>query len=342
MNNYQCSSNGRILVTGGLGAIGTTLIKALINYGRDVVVYDWKYYNTKGISQGIKIVNGDIRDYKGLSKLLSRENITGIVHLAAISQVGFSENNRSLCSSVNIGGTSSLIRAIEKSGKMPWVVNCSSREVYGEPINVPVNEYHPLHPVNTYGKSKALAENILEYYTSVLGFNAITLRPSNVYGSIYDLPERMVPRFITNALAGEHIEVYGGDQVLDLLHISDAIDGIVRAIMLLERMTCHGYYDVFNLATGAPHSLNDVISLVSLYVGRDIDTVRLEPRSFDVKRYIGDTIKASEKLGFVARTTLEEGIPATIDLYKTCMYELGHKSLTSTSHEGLVYRGAVN
>jgi nucleoside-diphosphate-sugar epimerase len=152
----------------------------------------------------------------------------------------------------------------------------------------------------------------------------------------------MVPRFITNALAGEHIEVYGGDQILDLLHISDAIDGIVRAIMLLERMTCHGYYDVFNLATGAPHSLNDVISLVSLYVGRDIDTVRLEPRSFDVKRYIGDTKKASEKLGFVARMTLEEGIPATIDLYKTCMYELGHKSLTSTSHEGLVYRGAVN
>ena len=74
----------------------------------------------------------------------------------------------------------------------------------------------------------------------LIGLNAITLRPSNIYGSAYDLPERMIPRFINNALSGKSIEVYGGEQVLDLLHISDAVDGFVKAILHLERMTDEG------------------------------------------------------------------------------------------------------
>jgi nucleoside-diphosphate-sugar epimerase len=190
--------------------------------------------------------------------------------------------------------------------------------------------------------TKVVAEKILEYHAPLLGLNAITLRPTNVYGSSHDPPERVVPRFIANTLADEPIEVYGGDQVLDLLHISDAVDGIVKATSILERMTGRGYYDVFNLATGTPHSLNDVIGLVSLYTGRSVDPIRSESRSFDVRRYVGDTEKARGGLGFQAKISLEEGIQATIEEYKACAFKPNSKIIINELNEGLSFREAVN
>lgn len=316
----KCQSpiNGKILVTGGLGAIGIVLVKTIVDSGRDVIVYDWKKSNASQIPvTGAELLNGDICDERLLLNLFHKENISGIVHLAAISQVGTSERGYgALCARVNAGGTLSLMKAIDGSGIKPWFVNCSSREVYGEPGYTPVPESYPFNPLNKYGITKVVAEKIVSYYTTALNLNAVTLRPSNIYGSIYDVPGRLIPKFIQKALAGIPLEVYGGGQVLDLMHVSDAVDGLIRTISMLEHMDDEGYYEVFNLATGKPHSLQEVISLISLYAGREVETIYSEPRPFDVQHFVGDTKKAAQKLGFKSRVPLEEGISMTMDLYR--------------------------
>lgn len=315
MTNEEQDS--KILVTGGLGAIGKVLSKTLYGAGRDVIVYDSKNYcNTYPSNPSLKVMTGDIRDGRKLLQLFRNENITGIIHLAAISQVGVAEKDYPLCASVNAGGTYNLMAAIEKSGKKPWIVNCSSREVYGNPEKMPVPESNPLNPINHYGMTKVVAEGIVKDYVEAIGLNAITLRPSNIYGSAFDLPERMIPRFINNALFGKPIEVYGGEQVLDLLYVSDAVDGFVKAILRLEQMTDEGYYDEFNLATGNPHTIQEVVHHISRQININIDTLRLEPRLFDVQHFVGDPRKAQKMLGFKAKVALRDGISATVGLYQ--------------------------
>ncbi len=208
------------------------------------------------------------------------------------------------------------MKAVAESGKTPYIVNCSSREVYGEPTSIPVSETANLNPINSYGESKLKAEELVQNYVAGYNLRAITLRPSNVYGSTYDLPNRAIPKFIRRALTDQPIEIYGGCQTIDFIHISDIVEGIFSAVSKLETIENIRFYDVFNLISGVPHTLNDVIQAISDYSGKDIKTVYVDPRRCDVQRFVGDPEKARIELGFKAKMRFNKGISMTVDQYQ--------------------------
>jgi nucleoside-diphosphate-sugar epimerase len=313
-----------------MGSIGRNLVNKLVRSGQDVIIYDWNDINmSKRETLRAKYVCGDVRDSRHILKIINNENIKGIVHLAAISRVSESEIESLLCKSVNIGGTLAILQAIVKSKKKPYIVNCSSREVYGEPTELPVSETANLNPINSYGESKLKAEKLIQDYVAGYNLRAITLRPSNVYGSLYDLPNRAIPKFIRRALNDQPIEIYGGRQTIDFVHISDIVDGLTRAVSKLENMENIRYYDVFNLTSGVPRTLNDTILAISDYLGKNIKTVHLDPRRCDVQRFVGDSEKARIELGFKAKMPFNKGISMTVDKYQRFFDNFSYSNLSA-------------
>jgi nucleoside-diphosphate-sugar epimerase len=156
-----------------------------------------------------------------------------VFHLAAVSRVAWGQEDPFKCWQTNQLGTLNVLEACRKAQTRPVMFYASSREVYGEPIYLPVNENHPKKPVSIYGMTKLSAERTCLSYSAISGLgqsvNYVTFRFSNVYGSTRDLPSRVIPKFMMKALRGEDITLYGGDQVLDFTFIDDTISGIMNA-----------------------------------------------------------------------------------------------------------------
>ena len=221
----------KILVTGGAGFIGSHLVDYLVREQRaQVSVFDnfshGKIENLSRVINAIRIVDGDILD---LSRLRAEMTGHGIVfHLAALSSVFDCVRNPELAMRNNVEGTRQVLEAARQSG-VRRVVFASSREVYGEPANLPVLESSPINPKNTYGVSKSAAEDICAQYATS-GLELTVLRLSNVYG-IRDRG-RVIPRFVEQALHSAPVTVYGRDKLLDFLWI----ENLVRVLALATRL----------------------------------------------------------------------------------------------------------
>jgi nucleoside-diphosphate-sugar epimerase len=135
----------------------------------------------------------------------------------------------------------------------------------------------------------------------------VVLRFSNVYGSERDLPERVIPKFMARALRGEDIVLYGGDQVLDFTFVNDTIDGIVKAYeQVLDGTSILG--EDFHLATGRGCSVYELANMIVRLTGSSSKVVKGPAQDFDVHKFYADTGKAKERLGYEAKTPLEEGL----------------------------------
>ncbi|MXY40221.1 MAG: NAD(P)-dependent oxidoreductase [Rhodospirillaceae bacterium] len=284
--------NNRILVTGSEGLVGRALSATLEERGNKVVGLDLR---------GSGSECGDVRDPGRMCEAVS--GCGGIVHLAAVSRVVWAERAPDVCRDTNIGGLRCVLEAACEQPAQPWVLFASSREVYGQPQRLPATEAAPLSPVNTYGRSKAEGERLMEEARDG-GLRTATVRLSNVYGSVLDHPDRVVPAFAQAAVEGSAIRMDGAECAFDFTHIDDTVRGMVAVMDLLDAGET---LPPIHLLTGEPTALRELAAMATACAGKRLPIVEAPPRPFDVSRFHGDPSRARELLGWEPRVGLRDG-----------------------------------
>ena len=293
----------RILITGSSGLIGTALTSALSSRGVEVLGLDLR---ARGEA------SGDVLDRLRLQAAISR--VDGIIHLAAVSRVISAERDPDRCWATNVGGLRNVLEFVETTpAPSPWVVFASSREVYGQPANLPAVEDCPLCPVNVYGRSKVEGERLILDARGA-GVRACTIRLSNVFGSTADHADRVVPAFARAAALGRELCVEGPDHTFDFTHVDDVARGIVALTDLLEAGEVAP--PPIHFVSGTPTTLGELARL-AVELGQSGATIRTGlPRDFDVARFFGSPARAKALLGWQPQVRLEEGLSRLICAFR--------------------------
>lgn len=297
----------RIFLTGSEGFIGSALKSKLISEGFSVEGYDIR-----------ADARDNVNDYERLQKRIGEFAPDGIVHLAAVSRVEDGFKNPKLCVDTNLGATANILEVIRRTknggGKTPWLIFGSSREVFGEPKELPVTEESPKVPLNVYGVAKLASEMLVENYANNYGLKAWVLRFSNVYTGPNDRPERVIPSFIRAALKNEPLNIHGGKQVFSFTHIEDTALGIAKAVNFIKDSPAP--YNHFNLLSREKISIINLVELVIKLSASKSKTVFTGPRTYDVNTFWGDPQKALEELDWEAKITIDEGLKRAIEYFK--------------------------
>jgi UDP-glucose 4-epimerase len=224
----------KVVVTGGAGFIGSHLVDQLLaETPADIVVIDNFYRGRRSNlaqhagNRRLTIVESDIRNADSIDELVHGAHT--VFHLAAQSTVMGAAEDLEYSFTTNVNGTFNILRAAARES-VPRLVFASSREVYGEPIELPVDEGQPLHALDFYGASKVAGESYCTAFRRAYGLNAIVLRLASVYGP-RDI-ERVIPRWIAQACADEDLTVYGGKQLMDFVWVGLVVDALMRASCL--------------------------------------------------------------------------------------------------------------
>ncbi len=285
----------RLLVTGSSGLVGRELVHRLRDLGHHIVPFDLTT-EAGGAPQ-------DIRDPTAVREAV--RGCDGVFHLAAISRVAWGEQDPETCAAINVAATQSLVDILAEEHGGPWLVFTSSREVYGNPENRHVAETDAIAPVNAYGRSKAAGEMIVNAAANA-GLRTAILRLSNVYGGLNDHPDRAVPALLWRAIRNERIELTGGDNYFDFVHVRDVAKGLLKASALLA--AGEKQLPTVHLATGVPTSLKE-LARIAIDICRSRSEIALLPyREFDVSGFCGDPALAFEMLGWRADTGLVQGM----------------------------------
>lgn len=295
----------KLLVTGSCGLIGSALSSALKKRDIEVLGIDIKaQLNCEDY--------GDILDYNRVLDAASQ--VDGIVHLAAVSRVIWGEKNPKFCWETNVEGTKHVLEAALESPLKPWVLYGSSREVYGQQKCLPVRETAPLSPVNIYGESKVAAEQAVKKAVK-RGLKGSIVRFSNVFGSVNDHPDRVIPAFCLAAFYGKPIRIEGRENLFDFTFIDDVVRGLLSYIDILSKspiplMPIH-------FTTGRGVSLEEAAFYAQEASVHNIEIIEAPPRSFDVSKFSGETSRAKEILKWKASVHLREGIHHMLNQLKS-------------------------
>jgi UDP-glucose 4-epimerase len=274
----------RIIVTGGAGFIGSHLVDYLLAHtSAEVVVFDnLQRGRLENLAQHrgnnrLDMMQGDIRDAAALQEVV--EGAAVVYHLAAQATVMGGVHDREYTFSTNVSGTFNVLRAAADS-KVERVVFASSREVYGEPISLPVDEDAPLLAINTYGASKSAGEAFCRAFRREYGLKASILRLANVYGP-RDIG-RVIPHWAELAHAGQDLEVYGGKQVIDFVWVDNVVEALYRA------GTDDRALPAINVGSGTGTRIVDLARRISRLAGGRGRVSLLPARPVEVTRFIAN------------------------------------------------------
>ena len=320
MTSLSPFSGTRCVVTGGLGFIGSNLAIALAGAGADVTVIDslvprhgGNRRNLDGTS--IAVVEADIAEREIVRPLVAEA--THIFNLAG--QVSHIDSMVDPVTDLDLNTRSHLVflETLREVNPNVVMVYSSTRQIYGRPRYLPVDEDHPIAPVDVNGVSKHASEQFHLLYAQVYGLRACSLRLTNVYGPRLRLKgnhQGFLPVFIRTALQGGTIAVYGnGSQQRDCLWIGDVVEAMTAAALNSEM-----YGSVFNLG-GEPHSLLHIAqTLVEVAGTGSVELVPFPPEreSIDIGSYAGDHAKAKRVLGWEPLVELADGLARTLDYYR--------------------------
>lgn len=311
----------RILITGGLGFIGSHTCDRLLNDGHEVSIIDNLdgYYSPLEKLANLRYLEShgrinwyrqDVADASDLVRSVKGLKPDAIVHLAAWPGVLRSKECSPDCERANVVGTRSVLEACRTVG-IRKLIFASSSLVYRVNGRAPISESNPTdHGTSAYGATKLAAEELCFAYSQRHGLSVVCLRLFSVYGPRMrpDLPIR---KFTELVGSGRPIQVFGdGSTARDFTFIDDAVSGIVAALSY----DCH--HEVFNIATSSPVELLTVIRMIENNLGRIAEIQWLPAKSGDAHVLFADISKARHLLGFGPRTSLREGISSFMDWYR--------------------------
>jgi len=306
--NPQC-----VLVTGGAGYIGSHACKALAEEGYTPVTFDNLVYGHRDAVRWGPLEEGDILDRSKLDKVIETYRPSAVMHFAAYAYVGESVRDPRRYYRNNVAGTLNLLESVVDHDIQRFVFS-STCAIYGVPNEVPIPESHPQHPINPYGRSKRVIEQMLEDFGAAYGLRSMSLRyfnaagadPEGMIGEDHDPETHLIPLAL-DAAAGRRPEVtiFGQDYdtpdgtcIRDYVHVSDLADAHLRALRALESGASTAAY---NLGTGVGHSVKEVIQVVRDVTGRHIREVAGARRPGDPPRLISDPGSVGRALGWSPR-----------------------------------------
>jgi len=307
--------NTRVLLTGGAGYIGSHMAKVLQRAGAHPVILDDLSKGYRDALRYGEVIIGSTGDKRLLQKIFSQNRFDAVMHFAAFIEVGESVQSPARYYRNNVMNTQVLLETMMEQNVQNFVFS-SSAAIFGEPQKLPINEYHPSAPVNPYGRSKLMVEQMLADYDTACGLKSVSLRYFNAAGADPEgeLGERHEPEthlipLVLRAASGklESISVFGTDYdtrdgtcIRDYIHVLDLCQAHMLALDHLLSGKPGGSY---NLGNGSGFSVREVIEAARRVTGRNI-VVHEEPRRIgDPAQLVADYSLARKELGWIPRIT---------------------------------------
>ena len=312
-----------VMITGGLGFIGSNLARALVRLGSDVLLvdslipdYGGLLFNIDGLEGQVRVNVADVRQESTMNYLVRDREV--IFNLAG--QVSHIDSMRDPHTDLDINCRSqlTLLESCRRHNPRVKVVYAGTRQVYGRPARLPVDETHLVRPTDINGINKVAGEYYHLVYDSVFGVRACSLRLTNVYG-----PRQLVKHdrqgfigwFIRLAVEGAEIQVYGdGSQLRDFVYVDDVVDAFLRA-----GATDAVNGDVFNVGGSEPISHRDLVEmLIEIAGGGSVRFVDwpAHKKAIDIGSFYSDSTKFQQAVGWRPRVTMREGLGRTVAFYR--------------------------
>lgn len=245
------------IVTGGSGFVGKSLIEKLSAQSKVIYCLDKKFSKNYKFPKNVKKIKVDLKNYKDLKKkTINIKKIDIVIHTAA-KQPFSKENNLQEYINANVIGTGNLLNICEEK-KFLKIIACSSFSVYGKPDKLPIKENHDLNPINTYGLSKVLAENLYKFYSKNRKFKIIILRFDGIFGYKQNLPGFI--EFATKKiLKKEKFEVFAnGNLVRDQISVDDVVSIIIKSVKYIKNFN----HIIFNAGSGQPKKTKKILNII--------------------------------------------------------------------------------
>lgn len=312
----------RILVVGGAGYIGSHMVKMLLGAGHDVITLDNLSSGHRDAVLGGAFIKGDLADTDCLKQVFEQYKPEAVMHFASYIQVGESVRKPDIYYRNNVTNTLNLLDTMLHFGVKKFIFS-STAAVFGEPDYVPIDEAHPNRPLNPYGRSKWMIEQVLSDYDKAFELRSVCLRyfnaagadPDGQLGERHDPETHLIP-LILQAASGrrENIQVFGRDYdtqdgtcIRDYIHIVDLCSAHLAA---LEYLNKGGGSDRFNLGNGAGFSVQEVIDAVQKVSGKPVSVINGARREGDPARLVADAKRARSILAWQPQFTELETIVA--------------------------------
>lgn len=297
-----------ILVVGGAGYIGSHMVKMLLDAGHRAVILDNLSGGYRDAVPNGEFVPGDIADGLLLDKLFAEHCFDGVMHFASFIQVGESVKLPGKYYENNLSNTVNLLNAMVKHGVKHFIFS-STAAIFGEPEYVPIDEAHPKNPINPYGKSKWMVEQILADFDRAYGLRSVCLRyfnaagadPSGLLGERHEPETHLIPLALQVASGRRsHINVFGRDYdtpdgtcIRDYIHIVDLCQAHLLA---MQQLMSGGGSAVYNLGNGNGFSVQEVIATVEQVTGKAVKVLDAPRRAGDPARLVADATIARREL----------------------------------------------
>ncbi len=313
-----------VLVTGGAGYIGSHAVKGLHAAGHTVVVLDNLSAGHREAVGDALFVTADVRDTPKVRATLRDHDITAVMHFAALLSVSESVSEPTRYYDCNVRGSLALLDAMVAEGVHQFVLS-STCAVYGDRVTAPIDETHPTAPINAYGETKLTVERALVHYGRAYGLRSVALRYFNAAGADVEgqigedhAPEiHLIPRAIAAARGGEPLQLFGDDYPTadgtcerDYVHVSDLASGHLLALDALrepddrdgpdapDRAAAPPMSRVFNLGTGRPHSVREVVRAVERVSGLSVPLLPASRRPGDPAVLFASADRIADELGW--------------------------------------------
>ena len=308
--------NKNILITGGLGFIGSHIANHLMDDNKVTIIDNLSTGNIKNLkdenNENLKI---KIEDIRNINFDEFTEDVDYIFHLAAMASVPLSVENPLECNEINVDATVNLLNSAVKND-VEKIVFSSSSAVYGENRNIPLKESEPFMPTSPYAATKASCELYLNTFYESYGLKYTALRYFNVFGPNQHKNSQyaaVIPNFISSLLEGKQAEIYGdGEQTRDFIYVEDIVKANIAA--------CKADYNgSINVASGKKITINQLYEIVKNTLGSDLEPKYLPERLGDIKHSLAD-VENLEKIGIkIDSSKFETQLEETVNWFKTIL-----------------------